>query len=427
MNDKVWKAIKDFKMLENTNCVIIGVSGGIDSVCLLHFFYKNLSNLKIIAVHIDHNIRGEEGHRDAKFVEKLCKSWKIEFILGSFNVVEICKIEKKGIEETARKVRYKFFHEVSKKNSAKVATAHTLSDNLETVIFNFIRGSGLNGISGIPPAKENLIRPFIYITRQEIESYAKKNNLNYVIDSTNLSDLYSRNKIRHFIIPRMREINDLFEENAGRCIEQLRKENEFLNSVSKKEFLNINFNAEKIKILPIVIRNRVLKLILSKFDNNIEYKHIHLANRLLDGQINSFNLSKNRKVFIRSDVISCSELNNNDISEKKFYISKVDRDNFKEEFVKNPEVLFSLKNDISHYEFRTRKQGDIFHLPRRNCSKSLKKLFNEFKIPVCRRYKLAILEDKISHEIVWIESIGVSKNYEININSISAGKINILN
>lgn len=423
MISKVWKTINDFNMLNNTKGVILGVSGGVDSISLLHFFVKNV-NLDIKVAHVNHNLRGNESLRDEKFVREICKSWNVEFILGSFDVLNFSKNNKKGIEESAREIRYKFFEDLSLKYNSKIATAHNLSDDLETVLFNFTRGSGLSGLCGIPPVRNNIIRPFIYVTRQEIDEYAKENKLDYVLDSSNLSNIYCRNKIRHNVIPKLKEINNSFEKSALRCILQIREENEFLDSIAKENFEKSNFEYQKIKLLPKVIKNRVLKLILKKFDIEVNYKYISFLNLLIDEKINSFCVSDSEKIEIKDGKIICKKTNESKITIKSAFITKIKRDEIKES--DNLDNFFALDGNLSDFEFRTRKPGDIFQLPRRNCSKSLKKLFNELKIPIEERASLKILENKSHGDIVWIESVGVSEKYQVSCDSIFIGKITIL-
>lgn len=436
MKNKIFKAIQDFNMLENTQSVVIGVSGGMDSVSLLHFFVNNFKNIKIIVAHVNHNLRGQESKRDENFVKKLCDNLNIKFILYSCDVLKFSKIKKKGIEETAREIRYNFFKEISEKNNSKIATAHTLSDNIETIFLNLTRGCSLSGISGIPAKRDNIIRPFIYITRTEIKNYVKNNKLSYVNDSSNFCDIYSRNKIRNKIIPEFVKINQNFEQNIGRFVIQVQKENNYLDYLSKKNFKDTNFECEKIKILPSALKNRVLKLILNRFSTNIESRHIKLANNLLDNKINAFNLPGNKKVFIKNGFLICENSNKTEIfknfNSKKFGICiiskynlniKININNINQE--ESKDFLFDLKKDISNFEFRTRKQGDVFCPQNRNCTKSLRKFFNELKIPVQERNELGILVDKSCNQIVWIESVGVSEKYKINKNTKLIGKIYI--
>lgn len=429
MKNKIFKAIKDFNMLESANSVIIGVSGGMDSVSLLHFFLNNFKNIKITAVHINHNLRGEESVRDESFVRKLCNDFRIECIVGSFDVLKISKVQKKGIEETAREIRYDFFRKISKKNNSKIATAHTLSDNIETVFLNLTRGCGLSGLAGIPPVRNNIIRPLIYVTRAEIENYIKDNNLSYVSDSSNFSDLYSRNKIRHNIIPEFFEINSNFEQNVGRFIFQVQKENEYLDYLSKKAFKNTNFECEKIKILPNALKNRVYKLILNRFSTNIESRHIKLAAELLSGRINAFNLPGNKKVLIKNGFLICEDSskakNFKNFNSRKFSICIFSVHDLSIDIEKSKDFLFDLKTDVSNFGFRTIKEGDVFRPQNRGCRKILRKLFNELKIPVLKRKELGILVDKSCGEIVWVESVGVSENYKISKDTKFIGKISI--
>ena len=427
MKNKIFKAIRDFKMFEDINSVVIGVSGGMDSVSLLHFLLKNFKNMKITVVHINHNLRGEESNRDENFVRKLCNHIGIKCIVGSFDVLKISKLKKKGIEETAREIRYDFLKKISSKNNSKIAMAHTLSDSIETIFLNLTRGCGLSGLAGIPPIRNDIIRPLIYVTRAEIENYIKDNNLSYVSDSSNFSDLYSRNKIRHNIIPEFFKINSNFEQNVGRFIFQIQKEHEYLDYLSKKAFKNTNFECEKIKILPSVLKNRVFKLILNRFSTNIESRHIKLTAELLSGQINAFNLPGNRKVFIKNGFLICEDSgkakNFKNFNSKKFSVCIFSVHDLNIDIEKSEDFLFGLKTDVSNFEFRTIKEGDVFRQQNRGCRKILRKLFNELKIPVLERKELGILVDNSCGELVWVESIGVSENYKISENSKFIGKI----
>ena len=432
MKDKISRAIKDFNLLENTCSIVIGVSGGMDSVSLLHFFVNNFKNIKIIVAHVNHNLRGQESLRDENFVKKLCDNLKIECITGSFDVLKISKIKKTGIEETARKIRYDFFEKISKKNNSKIATAHTLSDNIETVFLNLTRGCSLSGLIGIPAKRDNIIiRPMIYVTRTEIENYVKNNKLSYVSDSSNFSNVYSRNKIRNIIIPEFVKINKKFEQNIARFIANIRTENEYLDKLSKEVFLKINFECEKIKILPDALKNRVFKLILNYFSTNvnIESKHIKLADYLVSNKIRAFNLPGNKKLIIKNGFLVCEDSNKTEnfksFDSKNFFIRVISAQdlnlNFK--YKESRDFLFDLKKDVSNFEFRTKKEGDVFCPQKRNCTKVLRKLFNELKIPVKKRKELGILVDKSCGDLVWVESIGVSEKYKINNNSKLIGQI----
>lgn len=418
----VFETIKKFNMLDKNDNIIIGVSGGIDSMSLLHFLKNNTGN-KITSVHINHMLRGSESDRDEKFVKQKCKDYKVDFVSKKIDVYSFSKKNKLGIEESAREVRYKFFQEVAKKYNAKIVTAHTLSDSIETIIFNFTRGAGLSGLCGIPPVRGDIVRPFINVSRSEIEKYAKKYSIDYVNDSSNFSNSYSRNRIRHFIIPELKKINESFENNARKCISNLFDENKFISELSELELKNSSLNCNKIISLSIPIRNRVLKMILTNFHFNVEFRHIVLANMLIERKINSFNVDDSRIVKIKDDKIVCEsrkskQLTNN---KKEFIVLSLEGEN--RYYTEKCNMMFDIKGDLSNFEFRTRMPGDSFSLQKRKCSKSLRKLFNELKIPVNLRDNLKILFDKKNNEVVWVESVGVSEKYVVSDKSEKIGLI----
>ena len=199
MKDKVVRALQQYSMLNQGDSVIVALSGGADSVALLNVIcsFKEKYNLKIYAAHLNHGIRGEEAERDENFCKILCDKLNIELFTKRINIRQLAKVQKISEELCGRNERYSFFENLSRRLNAKIATAHTASDNAETVLFNLARGSSLGGISGILPVRDNIIRPLIYVTRAEVEQYCKENNLDYVTDSTNLTDDYTRNHIRH--------------------------------------------------------------------------------------------------------------------------------------------------------------------------------------------------------------------------------------
>jgi tRNA(Ile)-lysidine synthase len=296
--------IKKFEMIENSESIAVAISGGVDSVSLLHFLKENFIKKNIMAIHLNHNLRGSESIRDENFVKNLCKNWGIKLFLKSCDIFEISKKVHKGIEECARDFRYDFFNEISEKTGSKVAVAHTLSDSIETIIFNLTRGSGIDGIRGIPSIRDNIIRPFVFVPRFEIENYAKNNNLSYITDSSNFSPEFARNRIRMFVIPQIKKINPSFECTFERFLYQINRDCDFLNELSSK-YLEKKIN--DIKILPEAIRYRVLKTILSQFSDSFEFRHIKLADDLIKSKINAFTMPKNIKIFIKDEHLTCQK------------------------------------------------------------------------------------------------------------------------
>ena len=228
--DSFLKQVKDnidrFSMLEEDENVLVGLSGGADSVALLLSLYK--LGYKVKACHLNHCLRGDEADRDEYFCKNLCDKLNIELVIKRENIAEYAKSSKQSIETAAREIRYKFFDDVS--NGCKIATAHTASDTIETMIFHLARGTGLTGLCSIPPVRGKIIRPLISLTRAEIEDFLQNINQDFVTDSTNLTDDYTRNKIRSQIIPVLKNINPQAEKAAVNLAFRLREEEDFFGN-----------------------------------------------------------------------------------------------------------------------------------------------------------------------------------------------------
>ena len=277
---KAEAAIEKYRLLSGGDSVIIALSGGADSVTLLSVLnsIKEKYNLKLYAAHLNHGIRGEEADNDEKFCKILCENYNIHLFVKHIDVPKLSAEQKISAELCGRNERYKFFDELSAKLNAKVATAHTASDNAETLIFNLCRGSSLAGASAIPPKRGNIIRPLITLTRDEIESYCAANSLGFVTDSTNMSDSYTRNKIRHKVIPALKEINPqaenamlAFSRDASEISEFLDKSAEICLNSSKEKY---GYNAQALlQNDPAVLKAAVAKLCREN-DAGAERRHI---------------------------------------------------------------------------------------------------------------------------------------------------------
>ncbi|MDE5649348.1 MAG: tRNA lysidine(34) synthetase TilS, partial [Oscillospiraceae bacterium] len=234
MIDKIINTIEIYSMIKKGDRITAALSGGADSVCLL-LVLKELSesyNITVDAIHINHCIRGEESDRDEEFCRSLCTKLHIPITVIRTDVPSAAAGSKKSLEETARDIRYETFKKHAGKNG-KIATAHTLSDNAETVILNLARGTGLKGLCGIPPVRDNIIRPLIEITRQQVEDCLKEQNQGFVTDSTNLSNDYTRNRIRHNIIPELLKINGGFYKTFSAGQKILKEENNFISNYAE--------------------------------------------------------------------------------------------------------------------------------------------------------------------------------------------------
>ena len=227
MQEKVREYIKKEHMLVSGDRIMIAVSGGADSVCLLSLlcrFQERLGLAALSAVHVHHGLRGEEADRDADFVRSLCESLHIPLTIRRYDVASYARTHGYSVEEAGRILRYEAFAEAADlSNANRIAVAHHRDDSVETLFHHLLRGSGLRGLAGIPPVRDKIIRPLLCAGRNEIEAYLQENGMTYCLDSTNDSDDYTRNKIRRRMIPLAREINDRAVENilqAGRFMGQ---------------------------------------------------------------------------------------------------------------------------------------------------------------------------------------------------------------
>ena len=211
MLDKALSAVEKYNMLSPGAAVIAAVSGGADSMAMLLFLMKisERYSLSLTVAHVNHGLRGEEARRDEEYVRSFCEKNSLRFEVLHADVAALAKQSGETCEECGRRVRYEFFESIDK--NAKIATAHTASDNAETMLFNLARGSSLKGLCGIPPVRGNIIRPLIFCTREDIEAFCRENSLDFVTDSTNLTLDYSRNKIRHIAVPALKEINSALQ------------------------------------------------------------------------------------------------------------------------------------------------------------------------------------------------------------------------
>ena len=195
--EKTLSTIKKYNLIEKGDKIVLGLSGGPDSVCLLHILnrLREVLDIEVYAAHLNHQIRGLEAQQDALYVSQLCESLGVTFFVKSINVPQYCKDNKLSLEEGARKLRYEMFFEIKESlNANKIAIAHNMNDQAETVLMRMMRGTGLQGLKGIDYIRDGvIIRPILDIERSEIEAYCEEHKLNPRIDSTNLESIYNEN------------------------------------------------------------------------------------------------------------------------------------------------------------------------------------------------------------------------------------------
>ena len=416
---KVKQAVKKYGLItENTKTVAVGLSGGADSVCLLHLLssLKDEYGIIIKAVHINHNIRGEEADSDEAFVRSFCEKLGVELLVFSEDVPTLASERKLSLEECGRQVRYECFE---KAGCDAIAVAHTLSDSIETMLFNLARGTGVKGLSGISPKREpGIIRPLIDCTRDEIEAYCMENSLQYVTDSTNLSDDYTRNHIRHNIVPSFEKINSDFENAFLRAMNSVREENDFVEGcverLLEESRCKEGYLTKKLaSVDDVLLKRSVLDILKDKMDKPPEAKHVELCFEAVKSGKGKIEIGKDLYLCVSSDIISfCRHENTNCTWKAVFensrantpygsFVLSEDETNSKNSFDAE-----KIKNELF---LSSRLEGDKFTFSKRGVTKSLKKLFNELKISPEKRNEKAVLHD--GENVVWIEDIGVNAMY----------------
>ena len=300
MKDNVRKAILSHNMIEKGGSVIVALSGGADSVCLLYVLKELASELdfRLSACHINHNLRGAESDRDMAFAESLCRQLSVPVSVFSVNVSDTVQ-KHQSIEERARELRYEIFERLALENHAKIATAHNANDNSETVLLNLLRGTGLKGLCGIPAVRDYLIRPLIYTKRADIEAFCKEANADYVTDRTNLSTDYTRNKIRLDILPRMLEINPSLHDGITRMTDNLTEDSVFLERLALEAKTAAELEPRKYDCRTLVknepcILHRAISLILR--ESGVEPTHLRITgiSKIISENNGKINIEKNK-------------------------------------------------------------------------------------------------------------------------------------
>lgn len=327
MLNKVLETINKYKMIESGEGIVVAVSGGPDSMCLLNNLIEiNNSkeidlNFNIYVAHVNHQIR-KEADEETEYVKAFCEKNNIKCFIKKVDVLELSKKSKRGTEETGRKVRYDFFEEVMKEtNASKIAIAHNLNDKIETILMNIIRGSGTSGLKGIEPVRKNkFIRPLIEIQRVEIEQYCDEKKLKPKIDKSNFDNTYTRNKVRNILIPLLK---DEFNPNIIESIDKLSKisveEQNYLDNLVNNIYEdllvrdlndedNIVLNLKKFNKQHIVIRRKLILYAIEKVygnTKNIEKIHIDDIIKMCEKNVGNKYLTphKNIKIYINNSKI----------------------------------------------------------------------------------------------------------------------------
>lgn len=397
---KVKKTIIKNNLIPEKDRVLIGLSGGADSVFLLYAL-KTISEefgFEIGACHIEHGIRGSESVRDMEFSEKLCKDLGIPFYAKQFDVPAVSRDQKISVETAARNVRYSYFQEVCKKDGFNlIATAHHKDDKVETILMNIIRGCSLRGYAGIEYKNGSVIRPLLDISKSEILTFCQENNIEYCVDSTNEDTEYTRNRIRHILLPKLKETNPSFEESLLRQSEIFTCEDEFLNIEADKFPVDDGIDISKFSSLHKAIARRVIYKYIGNIKgsrNDISYTDIE----------NALSICTSGKTGSRCHISGSLE---GVVSYGKFFIREKMKDlSFEYEIslgetieIKEAGVKITLASTGGNFKIsagdkvviRSRRDGDVFYPVGMNGSKKVKDYLIDKKIPADKRMKIPIL------------------------------------
>lgn len=390
MLNKLRSFAKQYDMIRPGDTVIAAVSGGADSVALLFALYllKDSLDITLEAAHFDHGLRGAESDRDAAFVRELCGRYDIPLHLGASQVVA----GEKGLEAAARDARYAYFSTLS----GKIATAHTADDNAETVLMHLVRGTGLKGLGGISPVRGNLIRPMLGVTRQEVLEFLEEYHLCYVEDSSNHTDAFLRNRLRHHVMPLLKDENPKLAENLSAMALSLREDEQALGSMSVTEP-----DVEALRCLPRAVRSRSIAAFLKR--NGVrepEARHIALVESLV------FSDNPSARADLPGGVTVAREYGYLTVTEDLAPLETValPRNGTVEltrlglrvictpadGTVDTPEEFTVIPQ--GQMILRCRQSGDA--LTRPGGTKSLKKLFIDRKIPASRRLLIPVVADE---------------------------------
>lgn len=403
MLNKLLSFIREYQLIVPGDAVTCAVSGGADSVALLFALYLMREKLgfTLSAAHFNHHLRGEESQRDEEFVRQLCDRYDIPLTVGEGNVVA----GKKGLEAAARDARYAFLNSIP----GKIATAHTADDNAETVLMHLVRGTGLKGLGGIAPQNGKLIRPMLSVTRQDVLAFLQEYNPKYITDSSNETDDFLRNRLRHHVMPLLQKENPRFAENTSEAALRLREDEAVLASLAAEQEIAVSH----FRSLPGALRNRAYAAFLEKSGViEPEAEHIALLHKLVISDNPSAKGNFPGNVVITRNYDRLEKLNPQE--ELDVWELPCPGEICISGFLVRAEAATEIHNatdcftvnPVGRLVLRSRLSGDEICLS--GGTKSLKKLFIDKKIPAGKRAFIPVLADDAG--VVAVAGIGADKN-----------------
>lgn len=405
MLNKLLEQLRKYTMLSSGDQVFCAVSGGADSMALLWAIYllKDKLKIRLCAAHFNHQLRGEESDRDEQFVRDFCDRFEIPLFVGRGEIVA----GPKGLEAAARDARYAFFDTLP----GKIATAHTADDNAETVLMHLVRGTGLKGLGGIMPVSGNRIRPMLTCTRQQVLAFLEEYHISFVEDSSNAGDAFLRNRLRHYVMPLLKQENPCLAENLSTMAMGLREDEAALGALANYAILPPVSQLQK---LSAPVRSRMLERFLKDCGvKEPERQHIQLAESLV------FSDKPSASGNFPGNVTVCRNYDRLEAAAPAVPPVAVDMPVGEEvlweamglkvrccsaEAIVNTETVFTVHTE-GKLILRSRQSGDEMRLP--GGTKSLKKLFADRKIPAGQRIQIPVIVDDAG--VVGVYGIGANE------------------
>ncbi|WP_337864578.1 tRNA lysidine(34) synthetase TilS [Ignavibacterium sp.] len=450
IEQKVIKFISSHSLLSANDKILVALSGGPDSVFLLHFLkkYQKKFKIELAAFHLNHLIR-KSADEEQGFCAKLCKKLSVPFHTEEFDVKSFAVKNKISVEEAGRLIRYVQLNKYAHKfNFNLIATAHNADDNAETVLLNLSKGTGIKGIAGIPVKRENIIRPLLCLRKNEILDYLKKNNIKFVIDESNLSEQYERNFLRMKIIPIIEnKINPQFVNSVLTTSINLQSFNTYLNKIlseiekkyvvetNEEVRIKINLFTEQENFIQTEI---IRKALTEKFDFNPSQKDIRKIISLFDKQVGSIETFKQKLKALR-ERNSITIFSNKSLPEKsilikvgeskrfdsgRMIISKVNSLDVKLTANKNVEFVDGELTGES-FLIRKWKDGDKFHPFGMKGTKKLSDYLNDIKVETKEKRNQYVLISK--NRIVWIVGKRLDERFKLRPETKTIYKLKLIN
>jgi tRNA(Ile)-lysidine synthase len=433
--EKIICFIDDHDLIADGDNVLVALSGGPDSIFVLHFlkkFQKKFS-IEISAIHFNHQLRGKDSDEDELFAKQFCEKNEIDFFCRKLDVKKFAKTEKLSIEEAARTLRYQHLDKISQKSGFnKIVTAHNLSDNSETVLLNLLTGTASSGISGIPVKRENIIRPILCVTKNEILEYLSENRIDYRLDSSNLSDDFKRNFLRNRILPLLRgKINPLLDDAIFRSTKNI----EAGNLLNRKviDYFSSNFITCKndsyevnLKLCDVFgeLPGELLKHFLRKnFSHEFKNQDYVKINALIENQKGrKLNLGNGVYVYKEGGFLRFLREKGNkkttcilSVGEKgkigKLTIGIEEAEMVKDIKMKKNYELIDADRLEDKFELRTWKEGDLFRPIGLNGTKKVSNFLTDIKISASQKKNQLVLLNR--NQIIWVVGLRISDNVKI--------------